>query len=943
VNSERRFRIGLFAVLWMLSLAGLGSFALASEGGKIGLSLQRALDSFAKGRELTQVPGAFNLDGKPQLKIFVEATDFRTNLTALGVKFGRFSGNLATAVVPLEAIPRLASLPQIVRLEAGSPVLPDLDVSVPDIGADEVWDNPDWGTDRGEGVLVGMVDSGISLTHENFRDAQGRSRIQYVWDLSQGTECSHASIEQGTCGEVDTTGHGTGVMGTLAGNGQADCGQAAPCSGVAPEAGILAVKMAEDSTSADVAEAVDTLFAKADELGMPIVVNLSLSWFSGPRDGSSLDEQFISGLVREGHIVVAAAGNQGLMLGHAEANLTTRKTAEALFTLLATPPLNGDLEGWYNWSANDTAAGRKIEVQVSCRSGFKVLPVSDWLEFGEGPLTFTEPLCGSVTLNHNGETDRARGFDAHIENGSVPTHWLFEFKGTNFGTGNRNVDLWINPLGLPTPAVNQAPQFHFDETVHLNPFTGRTESYRKTITPPSTADNVLCVSSYNTRCPDGYCKGILGFGLREGLYTFSAFSSRGPRRDDVLKPDVAGPGQAVIVPGVPNPESYVTYATGTTISAPHLAGTVALMLHLDPLLSAQEIRSALPATVRKWQDSPVTPWRDDLRGYRGYGMLDAFALVDALFSLPEPPANLLAELVGTKQIQLTWDPSASQNVTRYRVYWNSGGGEIDYGTPVADVAAPVTTWTSEKLHGGKTYSFGVRALNEFGEEQNTSVTASMLIPAPAAPQNLQAQVVDSKQVRLTWDPSTSLDVVSYRVYWNGGSGVVNYSSPLQVLDPSATSWTSPVLGPGTYAFSVTAADGDEDQDIESAQTASATIFATLGTGDDDFCFIASAAYASSIAPQVNRLREVRDRILLKTAWGREFVKAYYRLSPPVADWLRQHEWASALVRLVLSPFVGWSEAAFHRGPFWSAGLPLAVLLAFGFVGSCVLTRRVHQS
>jgi hypothetical protein len=263
---------------------------------------------------------------------------------------------------------------------------------------------------------------------------------------------------------------------------------------------------------------------------------------------------------------------------------------------------------------------------------------------------------------------------------------------------------------------------------------------------------------------------------------------------------------------------------------------------------------------------------------------------------------------------------------------------------VAEVGvAPPLTWTSDKLQGGKTYTFGVRAVNEFGEEQNTDVTASLPIPAPAAPQNLRAEVANFKQVRLTWDPSISPGVVSYLVYWDGGSGVVNYASPLQILDASATSWTSAALGPGIYAFSVTAADADGDQDIGSAQTASATIFATLGTGDDDFCFIASAAYASSTAPQVNRLREVRDRILLATEWGKEFVKAYYRLSPPVAGWLKTHERVSTLVRLALSPLVGWSETTFHRGLSWSVGLPLAVLLLIFAVGYRGHTRRVHQS
>jgi hypothetical protein len=87
----------------------------------------------------------------------------------------------------------------------------------------------------------------------------------------------------------------------------------------------------------------------------------------------------------------------------------------------------------------------------------------------------------------------------------------------------------------------------------------------------------------------------------------------------------------------------------------------------------------------------------------------------------------------------------------------------------------------------------------------------------------------------------------------------------------------------------------------------------LGEGDD-ICFIATAAYGDIDAPQVRLLREMRDRALLKTSWGRGFVKFYYRWSPPVAAWLKEHALCSRLVRLSLLPAVGWSEMVYHRSP-----------------------------
>ncbi len=76
------------------------------------------------------------------------------------------------------------------------------------------------------------------------------------------------------------------------------------------------------------------------------------------------------------------------------------------------------------------------------------------------------------------------------------------------------------------------------------------------------------------------------------------------------------------------------------------------------------------------------------------------------------------------------------------------------------------------------------------------------------------------------------------------------------------------------------------------------------------CFIATAAYGTNLAPELDALRAWRDGALLSHAPGAAFVDAYYRLSPPVADWVAQHAWAAALVRLMVTPLVfltAWPE------------------------------------
>ena len=95
----------------------------------------------------------------------------------------------------------------------------------------------------------------------------------------------------------------------------------------------------------------------------------------------------------------------------------------------------------------------------------------------------------------------------------------------------------------------------------------------------------------------------------------------------------------------------------------------------------------------------------------------------------------------------------------------------------------------------------------------------------------------------------------------------------------------------------------------------------VGLLNDNHCFISTAAFGSEMAPEVSIFRQFRNEFLLQHSAGRNFVKYYYRLSPPLADFISQSEILKSLTRAFLYPLLGFSYVALHYGL-------LVALLAF---------------
>jgi hypothetical protein len=149
---------------------------------------------------------------------------------------------------------------------------------------------------------------------------------------------------------------------------------------------------------------------------------------------------------------------------------------------------------------------------------------------------------------------------------------------------------------------------------------------------------------------------------------------------------------------------------------------------------------------------------------------------------------------------------------------------------------------------------------------------------------------------------------------DGGSGDEDGLANGIIIDPS---------GP------VFAQDTDTDTDTDN------------GTDNNDGsgggCFIATAAYGSVQEHHVMILREFRDRFLLKHSLGMAFVELYYKYSPPIADYIAQHDIIRMFVRWGLFPLVWTSQAILYFG--YGTCAMLCVMMLFILGCACLLIFR----
>lgn len=210
-------------------------------------------------------------------------------------------------------------------------------------------------------------------------------------------------------------------------------------------------------------------------------------------------------------------------------------------------------------------------------------------------------------------------------------------------------------------------------------------------------------------------------------------------------------------------------------------------------------------------------------------------------------------------------------------------------------------------------------------QEESSLFGGIVIEAvPAAPTDLAVTAVGNSHITLNWRDN-SADETKFEIWRAVFSGDLHLYTQ---VGPNVTTYTDSSLESGTtYSYLVRACNGDgcADSNVVSATTS--------GDSDDHVyinCFIATAVYRDAHHPDVQALRDFRDKYLMTNRAGRALVDFYYRHSPPFADFVAAHEPLRIPLRAAFIPVAA------------SARHPLAALLVFAgiaAIGTVAIKRR----
>lgn len=605
-------------------------------------------------------------------------------------------GNVFVADVPLNSLSLMAADPRICRVEAERGNQLQLDSMALYTNATDIY------TARhlsqaytGSGVVVGLMDVGFDLTHPTFLDTEGKgSRIMRFWDqlstdtigsdMYVGAEYTSAEAISRYAHSRDAVSifHGTHTLGIAAGNGAGT-----PYAGMAPDSELCLVSNAVSGDEPYISDvdlyryttATDLLgfkylFDYAASVGKPCVVSFSEGSRQDFRGDDQLYYEALSHLVGPGRIIVASAGNESLNrsyvgkpVGMVSAGTfvstddnyvgVTINTRGNLNILTKLCGLDGDhrieLKSKHI-GTSDHQVVMDVPVSDVCASPDSLLSEAFAIDDVDYRLT--------MSAYHSCYEPDDIVVDVHLERTDEQKLGQEGYKPAFLVTGEDGMGEIFSVHG----SFLRVDDYELDDAVNTH-----------NILSPGSAPSVICVGSTSYR--PSY---VNMYGTEKNTHwgptrQRSSFSSVGPTFDGRVKPDVMAPGANVIsamssyymeshTSGISklvseqawNGRTYGwSVECGTSMSAPAVAGIIALWLEANPRLSPADVMDVIRRTSHPCGDyGDMTPF------YCGCGAIDAYAgLLDVLGLLgidalsAVNPAKVDIKIVDSKTLCVAFD------------------------------------------------------------------------------------------------------------------------------------------------------------------------------------------------------------------------------------------------------------------------------------------------
>lgn len=467
---------------------------------------------------------------------------------------------------------------------------------------------------KGQGVILGFIDTGIDYTNACFRDPIGNSRILEIWDqniqtgtmpdgIGYGSVYSREDINRALASEdplsvvpsTDELGHGTKTASIAAGSLDETSGWigAAPLSDIA----MVKLKPAKSYLKEYFAVKPDAVAYQENDIMLgvrylndlalrekkPLVLCLALGTNMGGHSGTSPLSGFLNIIgSRPGRSVVLAGGNEADQGHHFFGTLQDRQEYQEVELRVANGEYGLMMELW--GSTPDVLA-----ISMTSPTGETIPRISS--ENGDRRFDF---LFEEAVIYVDFQALEARSGDQLIVIrmfNPTPGIWTLRIYGTNVVSGVYNI--WLPIAG-----------FLSEETEFLS------SNPDITLTDPANAEGPITIAAYQSANNSIYLN-----------------SSRGFTRKGRIKPDLTAPGVEVRAYG---PQNQVTSLTGTSAAAAITAGAAALMLEWAvvrghrPDISNLEIKQLLIRGANRdpGKQYPSRSW--------GYGTLDLYASFEAL-------------------------------------------------------------------------------------------------------------------------------------------------------------------------------------------------------------------------------------------------------------------------------------------------------------------------